>query len=69
MAGGLGGGNFKEACRRSGMNNIDDKLEEADMVRTFKIMYSNDKVEKTPFWKMAEAREGLGRRKFREKEV
>ena len=69
MAGGLGGGDYKEACRRMGMNTIEDELEEADMVRTFRIMNGNDKVEKTTFWTIAEAREGPGRRRFREKEV
>ena len=64
MAGGLGGGDYKEACRRMGMNTIEDELEEADMVRTFRIMNGNDKVEKTTFWTIAEAREGPGRRRF-----
>ena len=67
MAGGQG--NYKEACRRMGMNTIQDELEEADMVRTFRIMNGHDKVEKTTFWKMTEAREGPGRRRFREKEI
>jgi hypothetical protein len=67
MAGGQG--DYKEACRRIGLNTIEEDLEEADMVRTFRIMNGHDKVEKTTFWKMAEVREGPGRRRFREKEV
>ena len=69
MAGGMEGYTYKEACKRAGMNTIEEELEEADMVRVFRIMNGNDKVEKTTFWRMAEAREGPGRRRFREKEV
>ena len=44
------------------MNTIEDELMEADMVRTFR-MNGRDKVDKTIFWEMAEARrEGPGRR-------
>ena len=32
MAGGLGAGSYKEACRRAGLNTIQEDLEEADMV-------------------------------------
>ena len=69
MAGGLGGKDYKEACRRAGMSTIQEELEEKDMVRTYRIMNGYDKIEKTTFWKMAEAREGPGRRRFKEKEV
>ena len=69
MAGGLGGRDYKEGCRRAGMNTIQEELEEADMVRTYRIMNGNDKIDKTIFWKMAEAREGPGRRRFKEKDV
>ena len=51
------------------MNTIEEELEEADMLRVFRIMNGNDKVEKMTFRRMAEAREGPGRRRFREKEV
>ena len=64
MAGGLEGYSYKDACKRAGMSMIEDELDEADMVRTYRIMNGNDKVEKTTFWKMAEAREGPGRRRF-----
>ena len=69
MAGGLEGYSYKEACKRAGMSTIEDELDEADMVRMYRIMNGHDKVEKTTFWKMAEAREGPGRRRFREQEV
>ena len=66
-------GDYKEACRRMGMNTIQDELDMvghgADMVRTFRIMNSHDKVERATFWKMAEARVGPGRRRFCEKEI
>ena len=62
-------GDYKEACRRMGMNTIQDELDEADMVRTFRIMNGHDKVERATFWKMAEARAGPGRRRFCEKEI
>ena len=32
MAEGLGAGSYKEACRRAGLNTIQEDLEEADMV-------------------------------------
>ena len=51
------------------MSTIQEELEEKDMVRTYRIMNGYDKVEKTTFWKMAEARKGPGRRRFKEKEV
>ena len=38
MAGGLGAGTYKEACRRAGLNTIQEDLEEADMVRVYIIM-------------------------------
>ena len=62
-------GDYKEACRRMGMNTIQDELDEADMVRTFRVMNGHDKVERATFWKMAEARAGPGRRRFCEKEI
>ena len=69
MAGGLGAGSYKEACRRAGLNTIQEDLEEADMVRVYRIMYGHDKIDKELFWKMEEARPGVGRRRFKEKEV
>ena len=58
-----------EACRGVGMNTIKEELEEAEMVRVYRIMYGHDKLEKTKFLKMEEAREGAASRRFREKEV
>ena len=46
-AGGLEGNSYKEACKRSGMSTIEDEVEEADMVRMYRIMSGHDKVEKT----------------------
>ena len=39
------------------------------MVRTFRIMNGYDKLEKQIFWKMEEARDGMGRRRIKEKEI
>ena len=39
------------------------------MIRVFRIMNNNDKVNKDYFWTIEEARPGAGRRRFREKEV
>ena len=39
------------------------------MVITYRIMYGRDKLDKQTFWKMEEPREGVGRRRFREKEI
>ena len=70
MAGGLMDRNgYKEACRKAGLNSIEEDLDEADAVRTFRILNGDDKVEKETFWKMAEARPGLGRRRFKVKEI
>ena len=70
MAGGLMDRNtFKEACRKAGLNTIEEELDTADMVRTFRIINGNDKVNKEIFWQMEEARQGAGRRRFKVKEV
>ena len=69
MAGGLGQGNAREACRGVGLNMIKEELEVSDMVRVYRIMYNHDKVDKTTFWNLAKAREGAGRRRFKEKEM
>ena len=60
---------YKEACRKAGLNMIEEELEEADMVRVFRILNGDDKIKKETFWHMEEAREGAGRRRFREKEI
>ena len=62
-------GNYKEACRKACMNTVEEELNMADMVRTFRIINGDDKLKKENFWKMEEARPGAGRRRFKEKEV
>ena len=62
MVGGQGARDYREACRKAGLNSIQEELEEADMVRTFRILYGHDKLDKNIFWKMEEARPGAGRR-------
>ena len=70
MAGGLMDRNtYREACRKAGLNTVEEQLDEADMVRTFRIINGNNKVSKETFWQMEEARQGAGRRRFKEKEV
>ena len=69
MAGGMGDKNYRDACREAGMNLIREELDVSDMTRVYRIMYGHDKIEKTVFWKMEQAREGAGRRRFQEKEV
>ena len=69
MAGGQGDQSYREACREAGFNTLEEELDEADMIRVFRIMNNNDKVNKDYFWTMEEARPGAGRRRFREKEV
>ena len=39
------------------------------MLRVFRIMNRDDKVDKEYFWTLEHARPGVGRRRFREKEV
>ena len=69
MAGGMDRSNYKEACRKAGLNTVEEELDMADLVRTFRILNNNDKIEKETFWTMEEAREGAGRRRFKEKEI
>ena len=67
---GLGGrSDYKEACKKAGMNSIEDELDEADMMRTFRILNGDDKINKETFWTIEEAREGAGRRRFKQKEL
>ena len=67
---GLGGrSDYKEACKKAGMNSIEDELDEADMMRTFRILNGDDKINKETFWTLEEAREGAGRRRFKQKEL
>ena len=51
------------------MNTVEEDLEEADMVRTFRILKGDDNVKKETFWQLEEPREGAGRRRFKEKEI
>ena len=69
MAEGMGDMDYREARRGAVLNLIKEKLEVSDMRRVYRIMYGYDKVDKSTFWKMEEAREGAGRRRFREKEL
>ena len=69
MAGGQGSKSYREACREAGLNTIEEQLDEAVMVRVFRIMNGNNKIDKTMFWTMEEARQGDGKRRFKEKEI
>ena len=70
MAGVLGDrSGYIEACRKEGMNTLEEDLDEADMIRTFRILNGNDNVKKETFWQLEEPREGAGRRRFKEKEI
>ena len=69
MAGGQGNKSYREACREAGLNTVEEQLDEADMVRVFRIMNGNDNIDKTIFWTMEEARQGAGRRRFKVKEI
>ena len=69
MAGGMGDKNYRDACREAGMNLIREELDVSDMTRVYRIMYGRDKIEKSVLWKMEQAREGAGRKRFQEKEV
>ena len=69
MAGGQGQKNYRDACREAGLNMVEEQLDEADMVRVFRIMNGNDKIDKKDFWTMEEARQRMGRRRFKEKEI
>ena len=69
MAGGQGNKSYRDACREAGLNTVEEQLDEADMVRVFRIMNGDDKINKKMFWTMEEARQGAGRRRFKEKEI
>ena len=69
MAGGQGDKSYREACREAGFNTLEEELDEADMLRVFRIMNGNDKVNTEDFWTLEEARPGVGRRRFRIKEI
>ena len=47
----------------------EEQLNEADMVRVFRIMNGDDHIDKESFWTLEGAREGAGRRRFKEKEI
>ena len=51
MAEGLGAMDYREACRKAGINSMQEELEEADMVPTFRIMHCHviDKLDKNIF--------------------
>ena len=61
--------NYREACRKAGLNTVEEQLNEADMVRVFRIMNGDDVIDKETFWTLEGAREGAGRRRFKEKEI
>ena len=69
MAGGQGDKSHREACREAGLNTIEEELDEADMVRVFRILNGNNKVDEKNFRTREVAREGAGRRRFKEKEI
>ena len=69
MAGGQGDRSYRETCREAGLNTVEEQLMEADMVRVFRIMNGDDKIGKKIFWTVEEAREGAGRRRFKEQEI
>ena len=69
MAGGQGDKPYQEACKEAGLNTVKEHLDEADIVRVFRIMNGDDKLDKKTFWTMEEARQGAGRRRFKEKEI
>lgn len=69
MAGGQGEKPYEEACKEAGLNTVKEQLDEADMVRVFRIMNGDDKLDKKTFWILEEARQGAGRRRFKEKEI
>ena len=69
MAGGQGDRNYRDVCREVGLNTVEEQLDEADMVRVYRILNGDDNIEKETFWTLEEAREGAGRRRFKEKEI
>ena len=69
MVGGLKRSNYKEACRKAGLNTVEEELDMTDLIRTFRILNNDDKIDKEKFWELEEAREGAGRRRFRVKEI
>ena len=50
MAGGQGDKPYEEACKEDGLNTVKEQLDKADMVRVFRIMNGDDKLDKKTFW-------------------
>ena len=69
MAGGQGYKSSIESCREACFDALEKELDEADMLRVFRIKNKNNKVYNEYFWTLEEARQGAGRRRFREKKV
>ena len=69
MAGLCDRSNYRDACKKAGLNSIEDELNEADMTRTFRILNGDDKIKKEIFWTLEKAREGAGRRRFKHNEI
>ena len=67
MAGGQGDKNYRDACREAGLNTMEEQLKEADMVRVFRILNGDDNIDKETFRTLEGAREGAGRKRFKEK--
>ena len=52
MAGGLKRSDYKEACKKVGLNTVEEELDIEDMVRTFRILNQDDKIKKETFWEL-----------------
>ena len=52
MAGGLKRSVYKEACRKVGLNTVEEELDMEDMVRTFRILNQDNKIKKETFWEL-----------------
>ena len=69
MDGGQGDKPYEEACKDAGLNTVKEQLDMADRVCVFWIMNGDNKLNNKTFCILEEARQGAGRRRFKEKDI
>ena len=53
MMSGLRGQSYEEKCKEIGLDTLENRREDADMIQTFKIITRTDKVDRSTWFKMA----------------
>ena len=50
---GMRGQSYEEKCKEIGLDTLENRREDADMIQTFKIITRTDKVDRSTWFKMA----------------